>query len=221
MENKKANEKEIVVNGYNKIAQKYHDWNNHLNENTSRFYYIQKICKINQNNSPSKNNKILDIGCGSGIWTKKLLDISNSEITGIDISETQIKLAKKNIPQIDKFLCKDVMKVEFPSNNFDIIISLFSIIHLSQDEQLIVFPKIYNWLKPNGLLLINLSPNIDNGSIDSNWLGTKMYWSSLGEDKYRSIIENLGFEILEWNILDEKEDDNFVNFLWIICKKLG
>lgn len=220
MKNEKMNSKEIVVDGYNKIAQKYHDWNNHLNENTNRFYYIQKIYKIIQNRSSFEKSKILDIGCGSGIWTKKLLDIPNSEIIGIDISETQIKLAKKNVPQIDNFLCKDVMKAEFPLNNFDIIISLFSIIHLSQDEQLNIFPRIYNWLKPNGLLLINLSPNIDNGTIDSNWLGTKMYWSSLGEDKYKSIIENLGFEILEWNILDEKEDDKFIKFLWIICKKL-
>lgn len=219
MEKNESNPKEIVINGYNNIAQKYHDWNNHLDENTNRFYYIQKVHKIIQNMSQFEKVKILDIGCGSGIWTKKLFDIFNSEIIGIDISETQIMLAKKNVPQINNFLCKDIMEIEFSLNNFDIIISLFSIIHLSQEEQLRIFPKIYNWLKPGGLLLLNLSPNIDNGSIDLNWLGTKMYWSSLGNDKYRMIIKELGFEILSWDILNEKEDDNLVKFLWIICKK--
>lgn len=211
--------KKIVKYGYNKIAEKYHNWNNHLNENTNRLNYIEKLNKIIQDKPLQNQYNILDIGCASGIYTKKLLNIPNAKVTGIDISEMQIKLAKENIQEA-QFLCEDIMKIEFSQNIFDIIVGLFSIIHLSPSEQLQIFPKLYNWIKPNGLLLINLSPNIDNGSIDANWLGTEMYWSSLGNDKFKTIIENLGFKILEWNILDEKEDDNIIKFLWILCKKL-
>ncbi|CAO3651355.1 unnamed protein product [Cunninghamella echinulata] len=164
---------------------------------------------------------ILDIGCGSGLWTQKIKEnIPLSTIQAIDISETQIQLAKKNVPLLsDAFQCQDIMSFSNKNHSFDVIVGLFSFIHLSQEDQLLIFPKLYQWLNPNGLILINLSPFEHPCLINQNWLGAEMFWSSLGEDKYKQLIEQLGFTILEWSIVEEQEDDVRIPFLWIICQK--
>ena len=40
-----------------------------------------------------KSARILDIGCGSGSFLKALSEHGYTEITGIDLSEEQVKLA--------------------------------------------------------------------------------------------------------------------------------
>ena len=44
-----------------------------------------------------KNKKILDIGCGTGIYAK-ILKRRGAKIKGIDISEEMIKIARKENP---------------------------------------------------------------------------------------------------------------------------
>jgi ubiquinone/menaquinone biosynthesis C-methylase UbiE len=206
--------KEIVANGYNKIAQKYHNWDNHDYKNTNRLKYIQKICKM------INKYEILDIGCGSAIWTKELFNITESNnITGIDISEVQIQMAKEIFPQAKQLICEDIMKINFKNKIFNAIIALFSIMHLPKNDQLKIFDKLYSWLEKDGLLLISLNPDIDNEPINTKWMGVDMYWNNIGENEYKKIITNAGFEIIECNILNEKTKNNDIKILWIICKK--
>ncbi|CAO3652189.1 unnamed protein product [Cunninghamella blakesleeana] len=201
-------------------------------ENTNRVEYLKHIYQLIKEKKKEKENiKILDIGCGSGLWTHQLKEnIPNAIITGIDISETQIQLAKKDQKEKKhddndggdiQYICQDIMMANYPSNHFDVIIGLFSIIHLSQEDQSNLFPKLYQWLDPqDGILCMNLSPHLDPCIVDQNWLGAKMFWSSLGESTYKQLFMNqLHLNILKWDIVDEKEDDKLIPFLWLICEK--
>lgn len=75
--------------------------------------------------SDKKHYKILDIGCGAGFTTRYLAStFSNSEVTGIDLSEEMINIAKNkslNIPNI-KFEVGDALNLNYADNHFDIVI---------------------------------------------------------------------------------------------------
>ena len=68
-----------------------------------------------------KNSDVLDIACGSGVLLK-LLSIKNftlhSQITGIDISDSELQLAHKKLSNLDINLFKDkAQNLDFIENN--------------------------------------------------------------------------------------------------------
>lgn len=86
-------EKKEIIERWNLIADK-------------RFYQIKKGEDDSFSNvlvpnmlsllSSKKYEKLLDLGCGNGIFTNNLISYSN-EIIGIDLSEKNIKIARENI----------------------------------------------------------------------------------------------------------------------------
>jgi ubiquinone/menaquinone biosynthesis C-methylase UbiE len=71
---------------------------------------------------PKKTEKLLDVGCGSGISTS----VWSCDCTGIDPSEKLIGIAKKNYPK-KKFLVGKAEELPFPDRSFDIVICVTSI----------------------------------------------------------------------------------------------
>ena len=47
-----------------------------------------------------EDGKIVDLGCGSGIWAKELVD-AGYEVTGVDISPAMIDIARRRVPQAE------------------------------------------------------------------------------------------------------------------------
>ncbi|HEV3341951.1 MAG TPA: class I SAM-dependent methyltransferase [Pirellulales bacterium] len=44
--------------------------------------------------------RIVDLGCGSGIWSRQLVD-AGFEVTGVDLSSAMIELARRQVPEAD------------------------------------------------------------------------------------------------------------------------
>ena len=85
---------------YDKIAQWWHD--NHKNSD----YGLAQIKKAIS--YCTNRGSALDVGCGSGgRVTKELISAGFRSITGIDVSEKMIELAKANNPDID-FQVQDI-----------------------------------------------------------------------------------------------------------------
>lgn len=112
----------------------------------------------------NKNAKtLLEMGCGSGghseYFSKKGL-----AITGIDISETMIEIAKnKNIPNFNPVV-GDITNFSF-EKKFDSVISLFHVIsYLNDNESLFkCFQLAFDHLNPNGYFIFDFwyTPNIE------------------------------------------------------------
>src|SRR5215510_97079 len=109
--------KNIVKNGYNHIAERY------LAERTVDSEDVRLLGDFIE--LLSADAKILDAGCGAGIPITQLL-AKHFDVTGVDFSEAQIELAKKNIPNA-KFICEDLTKLNFPDDAFDGICSYYAI----------------------------------------------------------------------------------------------
>ncbi len=108
--------------------------------------------KINFNS----NFKMLDLGCGSGAFTKYLLNL-NGEIFGLDICHNLIRKAEFK----DKihFITGDIENLPFKDNYFDVI--FFSNVLHHFPNLILPLKEAYRILKKNGYCLA-FDPNNKN-----------------------------------------------------------
>ena len=70
-----------------------------------------------------KNKKVLEIGCGTGEKTRNIYNYTDN-ITAIDISDENIKIAKGNFESNKiTFLAMDASRLEFEDKSFDVVIT--------------------------------------------------------------------------------------------------
>lgn len=112
-----------------------------------RFYFtnrkispliLDELCRLNK--KKNKYLKILDVGCGDGVM---IFDLQNSkllkdkyDITGIDISKTNIAIAKTRIKN-SNLLVADACKLPFKNQSFDFVYSWMVIEHLSKPQKIL------------------------------------------------------------------------------------
>lgn len=196
-------EKEMVIKGYNIIANDYYTHRN-LNKFNGELDEFANLVP--------KGGKVLDVGCGAGIPTAKYLVKKGLEVTGIDISETMLKMARKNVPEAD-FMNKDMTELDFDDNMFDGIISVYALFHVPKQEHKQVFQNFYRILKSGGILLINTGISESEGV--SSFFGVPMFWSNNSPEKTMKEVKDSGFSIILDGILQRGGEYQY----WIIAKK--
>ena len=178
--------KKIVKEGYNTIASRY------LAERTRDSEDVRLLNDFIER-LPA-DTKVLDAGCGAGIPVSQLLS-ERFQVTGVDFSEAQINLAKKNVPQAD-FLCEDMTKLSFPDHTFDGITSYYAIIHIPREEHRSLLANFHRMLKAGGFALLCLGAENLVDDVDENFLGTRMYWSHYDTETYLKMLKECGFSII-------------------------
>ncbi len=199
--------KKTVREGYNAIAAQY------LEARTKKSAdmlllddFIQKL--------PAKA-RVLDGGCGAGVPVAKKLS-ERFDVTGVDFSETQIELAKENVPGAT-FICQDMTQLEFPANSFDGICSLYAIIHVPREEHRTLLGNFYRMLKPEGLALLCLGAEDLLDDIEEDFHGQRMYWSHYDAATYQSMLKEIGFSILFAKIVPDETYDG--QHLFVLVQK--
>jgi SAM-dependent methyltransferase len=96
-------------------------------------------------------SKVLDIGCGPGLYLKDFP--SDHILFGQDISSEMIHIASKELPNAS-FIKGNIMDVELPTD-FNLIYSIGVLIYIPPSELEALISKIYNSLKPGGLFYLN------------------------------------------------------------------
>lgn len=136
---------------YNSIAEIYvahterpNSWNN-LYE---RPYMLSKIHSL-------QNKKVLDIGCGSGFYTKHALEIG-ANVTAIDASKVMIDRLSSLIksPNV-RLICADITKpLSFlDSESFDFVICSLVLHYIEDWEPLL--SELYRVMRKNSELIIS------------------------------------------------------------------
>lgn len=195
---------DFVKKQYNKLADNYSAGRDQFKNN--------KYLKI-LNDLLSPNSQILDVGCGAGVPIDKFFIDNGHEVTGIDISEKQIELAKKNLPK-GTFKVEDMSEFVDGEYTVDAIVSFYAIFHTNRESHKDILQKINSFLKQGGLLLITMGASDWEGK-EEDFFGGEMEWSHYGKDKNIELVINAGFEI----ILSEVDTTGNENHLVIIAKK--
>jgi cyclopropane fatty-acyl-phospholipid synthase-like methyltransferase len=117
--------------------------------------YIPDIPKV-FDDYDAKN--ILDIACGSG-WLSFYLADNGFSVTGVDISESAIRLAKKVIDEAPsqyqdkvKFVCLDMFQMDFQENCFDGILINAAFEHLDFERGKQFLTMIKKFIKQDGIM---------------------------------------------------------------------
>ena len=105
--------------------------------------------------------QVLDIGCGAGNYTLKLLQIlPDLNVSLVDLSQPMLERAVQRIRPITRGEIKtyqaDIRELEIGSEQYDIILAAAVFHHLrGDDEWQTVFAKCFDALKPGGTLWIS------------------------------------------------------------------
>ena len=95
--------------------------------------------------------KVLDLGTGTGVLPRNMYKYG-AKFVGTDISENQIKYAKKLSKGLDiEYIVSSAEKLEFPNNSFDVVTACQCFMYF---DKKIILPKIHRFLKDNGHFLI-------------------------------------------------------------------
>lgn len=200
----------IVQRGYDRVAEAY----SHL-EGDQCWPRMKWLGKALAKLDPA--SAILDLGCGSGdpadVEIAKL-----HEVTGVDISRTQVELARRNVPN-GRIIHADLGALDFPAGEFDAVVSFYTLEHLPREPHRQILDRIHDWLRPGGLLLFSY----EAGEIDDvtgEWLGVPMFFSTFDTGTITRLVKEAGFEIVETETETQLERDREVPYLWVLAQKV-
>ncbi|MFT8352117.1 class I SAM-dependent methyltransferase [Clostridium saccharoperbutylacetonicum] len=172
-------------------------WNSNLYDNKHSFvaeYGKSMIDLVNVR----KDQKILDLGCGTGILTNELAK-EEATVIGIDSSIDMIKKAKLNYPSLN-FQVADATSLAF-ENYFDTVFSNAVFHWIPNQEKLLI--SIYNSLKGNGKLICEFGAKNNVYQIQTAFekvlkKNGYLYCSDFflpSKEEYKLLLEKTGFEI--------------------------
>lgn len=103
---------------------------------------------------------MLDIGCGAGNFTLKVLErLPNLDCTLIDLSPNMLARAKARVSAVTSgrvsTIEQDIRLVEMPLDSVDVVVAAAVLHHLrDENEWRAMFRKLFQWLRPGGSLWI-------------------------------------------------------------------
>jgi SAM-dependent methyltransferase len=204
--------KRLVAAGYDRMASRFADWASRATDDSRS----PLLADLEQRLTPGST--VLDLGCGNGLPTARQL-ARTFEVTGVDLSEAQIELARRNVPEAT-FVVGDLAAVDFAAASFDAVVALYSITHVPRAEHAALFAAIARWLRPGGWLLASLGATDDPGWT-GEWLGVPMFFSAWDADTNRELLREAGFVLEVDEVRTTREPDGDVAFLWVLARAGG
>lgn len=200
---------ELVEKGYDRVAEQYLATKDP--DDPIALSALEEMVRELPSGAP-----VLDLGCGAGIPATRWLAGRYFAVTGVDLSERQLDLARNLVPEAT-FLKADMTDLEFGPGNFDAIVAFHSIIHVPREEHPVLLEKIHRWLKPGGLFLATLTVTDFEGE-DGDWegWGAPMRWSHYDAETNVTMLRQSGFQILK---AEPRTGDAGETWLWTLARK--
>ncbi len=165
-----------------------------------------------------EKGRVLDLGCGAGEPFAANFIKLGWEVTGVDFSRRMLELAAKYVPNMDTIYA-DICDVEFGPGQFDAVTIIYALFHVTRDDHMTLFEKIFDWLRPNGKLLFTYATQEYTGQLEfdgyKEFMGQQLYYSHKSPDRLYADLEMVGFNI---NARNYRNIGGEV-FLWITVSK--
>ena len=153
--------------------------------------------------------KILIPGAGYGRHTK-FFSKNNYEVTGIEISERGLNIARK-FDLKSNFILGSVLDIPFDREIYDAIFC-HNLLHLLLEKQRIIFiKKCYNQLRENGLAFFSVFSEQEESfgkgtKVEENTFESKPYRPTHYFTKEDLVHQFHAFSVIETSIIEEKEN---------------
>jgi tRNA (cmo5U34)-methyltransferase len=165
------------------------------------------------------NGKLLDIGCGAGNFTLRVLSqVSPLDCVLVDLSQPMLDRAHERVTTANagrvETIQSDMRALSFSPGSFDIILAGQVLHHLREDSQWeAMFANFHQWLRPSGALFIADLIVYDDPTIQS-----------LMQSRYAEHLENLGGPEYREKVLayvDEEDSPRSVKYQFDLLAKAG
>jgi cyclopropane fatty-acyl-phospholipid synthase-like methyltransferase len=204
---------ELVERGYDRVAESYLATKDP--EDPLALSALEDLARDLRPGDP-----VLDLGCGAGVPATRWLADRGFEVTGVDLSERQLDLARGLVPEAT-FLKADMTELDFGPGSFAAVVALHSIIHVPREDHPALLENIHRWLPPGGLFLAILTVTDFDGE-DRDWegWGAPMRWSHYDARTNKGMLREAGFDVVHaeprtgGGTGDEEE-----TWLWVLARK--
>ncbi len=163
---------------------------------------------------------VLEVGPGNGEIARYFND-RGCNVIAVDISKKMLEVVGETAPRA-KLVCADILDYKIPNSKFSLIYC-GALIHLfkAKDAHKLM-KKIWNGLKPDGILFINTTIHDKSSEgyyIKEDYSGkVKRFRHRYTEFEFRNLVTQGGFKVIDEKTTDEKDKKKF--WLALICEKI-
>lgn len=149
---------EYIIDQWNKAALRY-------TEDQENSEYSESNKRVVKDRFKHFNGeKILDIGCGNGLYTDYFRSIGGNAV-GIDGSEKMIETAVKRYPLTEFYIMDITAPLAFENNQFDLVFSNLVLMDIENID--LVFSECRRVLKAGGILYYSI---VHPAFYDCQWM---------------------------------------------------
>ena len=203
--------KQVVEEGYDQMAERHHEWAQNARAEERARYASLVLDKL------PRGAEMLDLGCGAGVPTTREL-ARKFTVTGVDISERQVELARRNVPDA-RFIHADATQLDFAPARFDGVVSFYAFIHIPRQEHASLLRKVAGWLRPGGLFVAAMGTRAVNRDFAEDFLGARMFWSGFDSATNKRLVEEAGLSTESAKEETAVEFDRPITFLWVVARR--
>lgn len=170
----------------------------------------RRVQKIIRELEIKPGEKVLDSGCGDGLYLKTIRELGPYRVFGFDLNWKSLRLARgysSTVPLVQGNLCS----LPFQNNTFDKIFSTEVIEHVPDDR--LALKELYRVLKPKGTLILTV-PNHNYPLLwdPLNWVMEAVssrhvndgFWAGIWNmhlrlyypEEIKSIVKDAGFKVI-------------------------
>jgi len=162
---------------------------------------------------PDKKLKILDLGCGPGLYTEELCRRGH-QITGVDFSTNSIRYARQSAAEkgLDiTYIQDDYIALDLHAECYDLVILIYTDFGvLLPENRMTLLKKIHHWLKPGGYYFFDVQSDnyLKEYQTPKTWnVAEKGFWKNspylILSDSW--LYENEKVILSQHVVLDEQE----------------
>ncbi|MFA5339917.1 MAG: class I SAM-dependent methyltransferase [Candidatus Omnitrophota bacterium] len=136
----------------------FNRWSNEYDNTLGKISFHRELLDLMVKNSSVRGgDRILDIGCGTGLLSLKFLQKADCGVTGIDLSKEMMAIFEDKINKLGlggrvRLKEMDAESLGFDEGTFDLAVSSVVLHHVK--DKLPALKKIFKVLKPGGRLMI-------------------------------------------------------------------
>jgi tRNA (cmo5U34)-methyltransferase len=169
--------------------------------------------------STTNIRRVLDIGCGAGNNTLKLLQYASSfDCDLIDLSLSMLEKARERISSVNsgkiKTIQGDFRKINIPDQGYDVILAAAVLHHLRDDQDWEkAFYKLYSLTAPGGSIWITDLVSHESEAVTTlMWERYGEYLCSIGGGDYRKKV---------FDYIDKEDSPKPVTYQLDLLRKVG
>ena len=125
---------------------------------------------------PHPGERILDVGCGTGISTRWLAG-GGTEITGVDRDPGLLAAAREKLPTA-RFVESDARRLPFPDGSFDLVVAVTLLCFLDMAGRTEVVEELVRVTRPGGRVVVGELARYSAWALERRargWLGSSTW----------------------------------------------